>query len=72
MDQMHQAVRSYKQNIVEGISVSTVYVEMCIKPIGIVTQIHQLDAMLAKVMKKIEAPFSLLWEGRCLKLLNVF
>ena len=120
IDQMRQAARSCKQNIVEGISDSTVSVEMCIKLIGIargslrelkedygdflrqrqfeiwsmndprvrktrnycikhedpivfadkcrmrsddtvgnimLTQIHQLDAMLAKVMKKIEADF---------------
>lgn len=35
VDQMRQAARSCKQNIVEGISDSTVSVEMCIRLIGI-------------------------------------
>ncbi len=34
-DQMRQAARSCKQNIVEGISDSTVSVEMCLKLLGI-------------------------------------
>lgn len=120
IDQMRQAARSCKQNIVEGVSDSTVSAEMCIKLIGVargslrelkedygdflrqhqleiwamgdlraeqariycrnfddamvfaqkcrersdetvanimLTQIHQLDSMLAKVLKKIEADF---------------
>ncbi|MDE5876960.1 MAG: four helix bundle suffix domain-containing protein [Muribaculaceae bacterium] len=120
IDQMRQAARSCKQNIVEGISDATVSAEMCIKLLGIargsirelredyndylrqhqltiwdkddertsaareycinnddplifadkcrersnetvanimITQISQLDAMLAKVLKKIEAEF---------------
>lgn len=120
IDQMRQAARSCKQNIVEGVSDSTVSAEMCIKLLGIakgsvrelledygdflrqkrlviwdkddertlkarnycsnyddpyifaekcrnrsdetvanimLTQIRQLDAMLAKVLKKIEADF---------------
>lgn len=35
IDQMRQAARSCKQNIVEGISDSTVSAEMCIKLIGV-------------------------------------
>lgn len=35
IDQMRQAARSCKQNIVEGISDGTVSIEMCIKLIGI-------------------------------------
>ncbi len=120
IDQMRQAARSCKQNIVEGISDATVSVEMCIKLLGIargsirelredygdylrqrqltiwdkydertnttreycfnnddpllfvdkcrersnetvanimITQISQLDAMLGKVLKKLEAEF---------------
>lgn len=120
IDQMRQAARSCKQNIVEGISDSTISAEMCIKLLGIargsirelledygdflrqncleiwgkddirtaktrtyclnhedtyefvnkcrersnetvanimITQIRQIDAMLAKVLKKIEAEF---------------
>lgn len=120
IDQMRQAARSCKQNIVEGCSDATVSAEMCIKLIGVargsvrelledygdylrqnkleiwqasdertqkarsycashdnpaifvskceqrsdetvanimITQIRQIDAMLAKVMKKIEAEF---------------
>ena len=120
VDQMRQAARSCKQNIVEGISDATVSAEICIKLLGIargsirelledyndylrqhqltiwpkddertritreycfnnddpqvftekcrersdetvanimITQIRQLDAMLAKVLKKIEAEF---------------
>lgn len=120
IDQMRQAARSCKQNIVEGISDSTVSAETCIKLIGIargsirelledyrdylrqhkfeiwgaydprtlqtrayciansdpiefadkcrnrsdetvanimVTQIHQMDAMLASLLKKMEEDF---------------
>lgn len=120
IDQMRQAARSCKQNIVEGVSDSTVSAEMCIKLLGVakgsirelledygdflrqnrlniwdkddertiqariycinnddpyvfadkcrgrsdetvanimITQIRQLDAMLAKVLKKIELEF---------------
>lgn len=120
VDQMRQAARSCKQNIVEGISDSTVSAEMCMKLLGVargsvrelledygdflrqndletwkpddprtittrqycrnhddpkefvekcrmrsdetmanimITQIRQIDAMLAKVLKKIEAEF---------------
>ncbi|MDE6265957.1 MAG: four helix bundle suffix domain-containing protein [Muribaculaceae bacterium] len=120
IDQMRQAARSCKQNIVEGIGDSTVSVEMCIKLLGVargsvrelledycdflrqnnleiwdstdvrtiatrkycihnddprmfvqkcrdrsdetvanimVTQIRQIDAMLAKVLKKVEYEF---------------
>lgn len=120
IDQMRQAARSCKQNIVEGCSDSTVSAEICIKLVGVargsvrelledyrdflrqnkletwladdprtkmtraycishddptdfiskcemrsdetvanimITQIHQLDAMLAKVMKKLEFDF---------------
>ncbi len=120
IDQMRQAARSCKQNIVEGVSDSTVSVEMCIKLIGVargsvrelledygdylrqngleiwsrndertlqtrtycinndnpcdfvakcrersnetvanimLTQIRQIDTMLAKLLKKIEAEF---------------
>ena len=120
VDQMRQAARSCKQNIVEGISDSTVSAEMCMKLLGVargsvrelmedygdflrqndletwkpedartiatrqycrnhddpkefvekcrirsdetvanimITQIRQIDAMLAKVLKKIEADF---------------
>ncbi|MDE6263778.1 MAG: four helix bundle suffix domain-containing protein [Paramuribaculum sp.] len=120
IDQMRQAARSCKQNIVEGTGDSTVSMEMCIKLIGIakasarelledyrdylrqnnleiwgandtrvaqtrkyclhhddphefvrkcserslesvanimITQIHQLDTMLGKVLKEIEADF---------------
>ena len=120
IDQMRQAARSCKQNIVEGVSDSIVSVESCIKLLGIargstrelledygnflrqqrleiwsmednrtqkarnyckkndnpfvfadkcrersdetvanimITQIRQLDAMLAKVLKKVEAEF---------------
>ena len=120
IDQMRQAARSCKQNIVEGISDGTVSVEMCIRLIGVargsvrelledyadylrqhdleiwayddartaatreycrrhddprefvakcrersdatvanimLTQIRQIDAMLAKVIKKIETEF---------------
>ena len=119
-DQMRQAARSCKQNIVEGIGDSTVSAEMCIKLLGVargsvrelledygdylrqhemeiwaandartiatraycvreddprvfvnkckersnetvanimITQIRQIDAMLAKVLRKIEAEF---------------
>ena len=35
IDQMRQAARSCKQNIVEGISDKTVSVEMCLKLLGI-------------------------------------
>lgn len=35
IDQMRQAARSCKQNIVEGVSDSTVSAEMCIKLIGV-------------------------------------
>lgn len=35
IDQMRQAARSCKQNIVEGVSDSTVSVEMCIKLLGV-------------------------------------
>lgn len=35
VDQMRQAARSCKQNIVEGISDGTVSAEMCIKLIGV-------------------------------------
>lgn len=120
IDQMRQAARSCKQNIVEGVSDSTVSAEMCIKLLGVargsvrelledyadflrqrdfeiwdkddartkatraycikhdeprefttrcrersdetvanimLTQIRQIDAMLAAVLKKIEAEF---------------
>ncbi len=120
IDQMRQAARSCKQNIVEGISDQTVSMEMCIKLIGVargsvrelkedygdflrqhdmviwgvndnrtikarnycrahdnsfefvekcrirsletvanimLTQISQIDAMLAKVLKKLESDF---------------
>lgn len=120
IDQMRQAARSCKQNIVEGVSDETVSMEMCIKLLGVargsvrelledyqdylrqnsletwqaddqmtkvarkyclthddpaefvnkcrersdetvanimITQIRQIDAMLAKVLKKIEAEF---------------
>ena len=120
IDQMRQAARSCKQNIVEGCTDSTVSAEMCIKLLGVargsvrelledygdflrqrdleiwsrddlrtistrqycirhddpkefvekcrsrsdetvanimITQIRQIDAMLAKVLKKIEANF---------------
>lgn len=120
IDQMRQAARSCKQNIVEGMSDSTVSAEMCIKLLGVargsvrelledycdflrqhdmeiwpkddhrtrstrtycikndeprefvskcrersdetvanimITQIRQIDAMLAKVLKKIEEDF---------------
>lgn len=120
IDQMRQAARSCKQNIVEGISDQTVSMEMCIKLLGVargsvrelledygdylrqhnmeiwpvadsrtvatrnyclrnddprlfvdkcrersnetvanimITQIRQIDAMLAKVLKRIEAEF---------------
>lgn len=120
IDQMRQAARSCKQNIVEGVSDSTVSAEMCIKLIGVargsvrelledycdylrqndleiwgkddqrtvkarsyciknddpkefvdkcrvrsnetvanimITQIRQIDSMLAGVLKKIEADF---------------
>lgn len=120
IDQMRQAARSCKQNIVEGVSDSTVSAEMCIKLLGVargsvrelledygdflrqneleiwhaydertlstrrycinndnprdfvvkcrersdetvanimLTQIRQIDAMLAKLLKKIEAEF---------------
>lgn len=120
IDQMRQAARSCKQNIVEGCSDSTISTEMCIKLIGIakgsvrelledygdflrqnnletwpadddrtkktrlyckthdnaeefvskcamrsdetianimITQIRQIDAMLAKVLQKVEADF---------------
>lgn len=120
IDQMRQAARSCKQNIVEGTSDSTVSIEMCIKLLGVargsvrelledygdylrqnnleiwdandmrtqatrrfcknnddprifvdkcrdrtnetvanimITQIRQIDAMLAGVLKKIEADF---------------
>ncbi len=120
IDQMRQAARSCKQNIVEGVSDGTVSVEMCIKLLGVargsvrelledycdylrqndleiwgaddqrtvstrrycisndnpkefvskcrersnetvanimITQIRQIDAMLAKVLKKVEAEF---------------
>ncbi|MCM1451881.1 MAG: four helix bundle suffix domain-containing protein [Clostridium sp.] len=120
IDQMRQAARSCKQNIVEGCSDGTVSVEMCIKLVGVargsvrelledyqdylrqnkleiwdasdvrtiqarsyckhhddpkaflskcedrsnetvanimITQIRQIDTMLAKLMKKIEAEF---------------
>lgn len=120
IDQMRQAARSCKQNIVEGISDSSVSAEMCIKLLGVargsvrelledygdylrqhnmetwsatdsrtiatrkycishddpyefvqkcrmrndetvanimITQIRQIDAMLAKVIKKVEAEF---------------
>ena len=35
IDQMRQAARSCKQNIVEGVSDSTVSAEMCIKLLGV-------------------------------------
>lgn len=35
IDQMRQAVRSCKQNIVEGVSDGTVSAEMCIKLLGV-------------------------------------
>lgn len=35
IDQMQQAARSCKQNIVEGVSDGTVSIEMCIKLIGV-------------------------------------
>lgn len=92
---MRQAARSCKQNIVEGVSDSTVSAEMCIKPIGVatdertlrtrtycinnddprdfvskcsersnetvanimLTQIRQIDSMLAKLLKKLETEF---------------
>ncbi len=120
IDQMRQAARSCKQNIVEGVSDSTISYEMCIKLLGVargsirelledygdflrqnnlevwtpedsrtiatrrycvdnhdprafvekcrersdetvanimITQIRQMDAMLAGVMKKVEADF---------------
>lgn len=120
IDQMRQAARSCKQNIVEGMSDGTVSVEMCIKLLGVargsvrelledyadflrqnnlemwdasdartlttrqyclhqddatefvakcrersdetvanimITQIRQIDSMLAKVLKKIESEF---------------
>jgi hypothetical protein len=120
IDQMRQAARSCKQNIVEGVSDSTVSAEMCIKLLGVargsvrelledygdylrqheltiwdksdervtqtrqycinnddqkdfvakcknrsdetvanimLTQIRQIDAMLAKLLKKVEAEF---------------
>ncbi len=120
IDQMRQAARSCKQNIVEGTGDSTVSAEMCIKLLGVargsvrelledygdflrqrdleiwtpgdprtvstrrycvnnddpkefvdkcrersdatvanimITQIRQIDAMLAKVLKKVEAEF---------------
>ncbi|MDE6320751.1 MAG: four helix bundle suffix domain-containing protein [Muribaculaceae bacterium] len=120
IDQMRQAARSCKQNIVEGCSDATVSAEMCIKLLGVarasvrelledymdylrqndleiwdnndprtiatrrycvrnddakefvakcrersneavanimITQIRQIDAMLAKVLKKVEAEF---------------
>lgn len=120
IDQMRQAARSCKQNIVEGVSDSTVSAEMCIKLLGVargsvrelledygdflrqngleiwavddsrtqstriycmnndnpkdfvekckgrsdetvanimMTQIRQIDAMLAKILKKIENDF---------------
>lgn len=120
IDQMRQAARSCKQNIVEGVSDSTVSAEMCIKLLGVargsvrelledyadylrqhdceiwdrndartlatreycvrhddarefaakcrersdgtvanimLTQIRQIDAMLARVMKKVEEEF---------------
>lgn len=120
IDQMRQAARSCKQNIVEGVSDSTVSAEMCIKLLGVargsvrelledysdflrqhdleiwskddartlktrayciknddarlftakcrerndetvanimLTQIRQMDSMLASVMKKVEAEF---------------
>lgn len=120
IDQMRQAARSCKQNIVEGISDGTVSAEMCIKLIGVargsvrelledygdylrqhdceiwsstdtrtlmarnyckthddtrdfvakcrersnetvanimITQIRQIDSMLAKVMRRLEADF---------------
>lgn len=120
VDQMRQAARSCKQNIVEGVSDRTISLEMCIKLVGVargsvrelredyedflrqhdmeiwrvddprtlatrkycvahddakefvarcrerspetvanimLTQIRQLDAMLAKLLKKIEADF---------------
>lgn len=120
VDQMRQAARSCKQNIVEGVSDSTVSAEMCIKLLGVargsvrelledyadflrqhdleiwekgdartqatrsycvrhddpreftakcrersdetvanimLTQIRQIDAMLAAVLKKVEADF---------------
>ena len=120
IDQMRQAARSCKQNIVEGVSDGTVSVEMCLKLLGVargsarelledygdflrqngletwpyedsrttttrkyciendnpkdfvdkcrersdetvanimITQIRQIDAMLAAVMKRIEADF---------------
>lgn len=120
IDQMRQAARSCKQNIVEGVGDETVSIEMCIKLLGVargsvrelledymdylrqnaletwradddrtkaarhycmthddpiefvnkcrersdetvanimITQIRQIDAMLAKVLKKIEAEF---------------
>lgn len=120
VDQMRQAARSCKQNIVEGVSDSTVSAEMCIKLIGVargsvrelledygdylrqndleiwdkndrrtfatrrycinnddphefvakcrersnetianimLTQIRQIDSMLAKLLKKIESEF---------------
>ncbi len=120
IDQMRQAARSCKQNIVEGIGDSTISAEMCIKLLGVargsvrelledygdflrqndfeiwsvedqrtiatrqyciknddakdfvakcrertnetvanimITQIRQIDAMLAKVLKKLEADF---------------
>ena len=120
IDQMRQAARSCKQNIVEGVSDSTISAEMCIKLLGVargsvrelledygdflrqneleiwhaddertlstrrycinndnprdfvvkcrersdetvanimLTQIRQIDAMLAKLLKKIEAEF---------------
>lgn len=120
IDQMRQAARSCKQNIVEGVSDSTISAEMCIKLVGVargsarelaedyadylrqhkheiwgkddartvsvrnfsrthndpreyvdkcelrtnetvanimLTLIHQMDAMLAKVLKTLEAQF---------------
>ena len=120
IDQMRQAARSCKQNIVEGVSDNTVSAEVCIKLIGIargsvrelredygdflrqndleiweptdertiktrsycikndnpreftaqcrarsnetvanimLTQIHQMDSMLAKLLRKLEAEF---------------
>ena len=120
IDQMRQAARSCKQNIVEGCSDGTVSIEMCIKLLGVarasvrelledygdylrqndletwsfddprtratrqyclkyddakefvvkcrersneavanimITQIRQIDSMLAKVLKKVEADF---------------
>jgi four helix bundle suffix protein len=120
IDQMRQAARSCKQNIVEGVSDATVSVDMCIKLVGVargsvrelaedysdylrqhsleiwqpsdkriiatreycikhddpvqfvakcrersaqtvanimLTQIHQIDAMLAKVLQRLERDF---------------